>query len=218
MKHTDTHFYNRLGVAFETPNFYQKFTAAENLQFFQSFYRKNRLDGQELMAKMGLSDAYHTRVSEFSKGMKMRLNLCRAFLHDPELIFLDEPTSGLDPVNVKKVKNFILEKKAQGKTIILNTHNMSVAEELCDRVAFIVNGSIKLIESPTVLKKQYSEKIVTVIYENEGVEIRKQFELKKLGQHTVFQNILKQDQIVKIETEEKTLEDIFIAFTGRNLQ
>ncbi|MBU9714788.1 ABC transporter ATP-binding protein [Evansella tamaricis] len=213
-----TDFYNTLGVAFETPNFYQKFTAKENLQFFQSFYEKEGESIEKLMEKVGLGDVLETRVSDFSKGMKMRLNVVRAFLHDPELIFLDEPTSGLDPLNVQKVRELIVQMKEAGKTIILNTHNMNVAEILCDRVAFIVDGEVKLIDSPDHLKNSYSQKEITVVFKEKGIEKQASFEMKHLGTQLEFQKILQQDQLVRINTNEKTLEDIFIEVTGRKLQ
>lgn len=210
-------FYSNLGVAFETPNFYQKFTAKENLEFFAGFYDANELDVEGLLKKVALENTLNTRVSDFSKGMKMRLNIVRAFLHNPSLIFLDEPTSGLDPVNVQKVKQLILEQRAEGKTIIINTHNMNVADTLCDRVAFVVDGEIKVIDSPKNLKDAYSRKEVTVAYKDAGEENEVSFPMKGLGQNKQFQHILKGDQINTINTVEKTLEDIFIEVTGRDL-
>ena len=75
------------------------------------------------------------RVSQYSKGMKNRLSVARALLHSPELLFMDEPTAGLDPLNARRIKDLIREQKAAGKTVFLTTHDMSVADELCDRVA-----------------------------------------------------------------------------------
>ncbi|WP_010098058.1 ABC transporter ATP-binding protein [Ornithinibacillus scapharcae] len=210
-------FYRQLGVAFETPNFYQKFTALENLEFFAGFYNNTRLNLEDLLRKVALENTVNIRVSNFSKGMKMRLNIVRAFLHNPDLIILDEPTSGLDPVNVKKVQKFILEQKARGKTIILNTHNMNVAETLCDRVAFVVEGEIKLIDSPKNLKEAFSRKEIAVLHKEEGKENIEYFQLKLLGQNKRFQQILKGDELIKIHTVERTLEDIFVEVTGRAL-
>nr|WP_090890497.1 ABC transporter ATP-binding protein [Evansella caseinilytica] len=215
---TDGQFYQKLGVAFETPNFYQKFTALENLAFFGSFYEKPTLPPEKLLAAVGLEEAKHMRVSEFSKGMKMRLNICRAFLHDPELVFLDEPTSGLDPLNVKKVMELIEEKKCEGKTIIINTHNMHVAEQHCDRVAFIVDGEIKLIDSPKELMLKHSEKAVAVTFYEDGEKKQDSFPLKQLNGNQRFRRVLELDQIVQMHTVEKSLEDLFIEVTGRTLQ
>ncbi len=101
-------------------------------------YSRKLRNAEELMKRLGLFYDMDKRVSEYSKGMKSRLNFIKALLHDPEILFLDEPTSGLDPSNARDMKDMILEEKRRGKTIILTTHNMLDAAELCDRVAFIV--------------------------------------------------------------------------------
>lgn len=217
VRRASSQFYRNLGVAFETPNFYQKFTAKENLEFFASFYDEDEINMEELLEKVALENILDVRVSDFSKGMKIRLNIVRAFLHNPNLIFLDEPTSGLDPVNIQKVKQLILEQKEKGKTIIINTHNMNVAETLCDRVAFVVDGEIKLIDSPYNLKAAYSKKEIIVTYKEAGKKNVVSLPMKLLGQNKQFQQILDKDEIIKINTVEKTLEDIFIEVTGREL-
>ena len=103
----------------------------------------------EVLADVDLSDAADQRVETFSKGMKMRLNLARSLLHDPELLFLDEPTTGQDPNRSRMTRDLILKLKARGKTIFLTTHNMAEAEEICDRVGFLVGGRIPVTGTPT---------------------------------------------------------------------
>ncbi|WP_026671937.1 ABC transporter ATP-binding protein [Alkalihalobacterium bogoriense] len=218
VKQADSSFYQRLGVAFEMPNFYQKFTAVENLKFFQSFYKNNENEIYSLLDKLDLQPFADTRVSAFSKGMKMRLNVCRAFLHQPDIVFLDEPTSGLDPANINKVKQLIVEQKEAGKTIIITTHNMAVADSLCDRVAFVVDGEIKVIASPAQLKRQYPATYVTVTHTEHNKIVDETFELKHLGKNNRFTQLLTQNEILAIHSEEKTLEDIFLELTGRTLQ
>ena len=145
-------YYQRIGVSFELPNHYQKLTGLENLRFFASLYDVDTLDPMELLDAVGLADDANTRVGKYSKGMQMRLTFARALLNKPELLFLDEPTSGLDPVNARKVKNIVLDLKARGRTIFLTTHDMSTADELCDRVAFVVDGGIVALDTPAELK------------------------------------------------------------------
>lgn len=106
----------------------------------------------QLLAAVGLADDAHTLVGKYSKGMQMRLTFARSLINDPELLFLDEPTSGLDPVNARKIKDIIVDLKARGRTIFLTTHDMATADELCDRVAFVVDGRIVALDSPTELK------------------------------------------------------------------
>ena len=151
-------YYQRVGVSFELPNHYQKLTGLENLRFFASLYDVDTLDPMELLDAVGLADDANTRVGKYSKGMQMRLTFARSLINDPELLFLDEPTSGLDPVNARKVKNIVLDLKARGRTIFLTTHDMSTADELCDRVAFVVDGEIVALNTPAELKIARSQR------------------------------------------------------------
>ena len=210
-------YYERIGVSFELPNHYQKLTALENLDFFRSLYSKGTEDPQELLAMVGLQSDADTRVSQFSKGMQMRLTFVRALLNRPELIFLDEPTAGLDPVNGRKVKEIILDLKKQGRTVFLTTHDMTVADQLCDRVAFIVEGRIPIIDSPRELKIREGERKVRVEYRENGQITRREFSLDGLGDDEGFLNLLRTEEIETIHTEEATLEDVFIRITGRRL-
>lgn len=159
-----SNYYNQIGVGFELPNHYSKLSALENLQFFASFYDTPTQNPMLLLEMVGLAEDAKKKVEDFSKGMKMRLNFVRALLHNPPILFLDEPTSGLDPVNGKIIKDIILKLKNEGKTIILTTHHMNDAEQLCDRVAFMVEGKISLIDSPKKLKEKYGKRLLKVEY------------------------------------------------------
>lgn len=214
---TGSDYQEKIGVAFEFPNFYQRFTALENLSFFRSLYSVDMENPRELLRIVGLEKYGDMKVSGFSKGMKMRLNLCRALLNKPELIFLDEPTSGLDPTNAKMVKDLILKKKEEGRTILITTHNMYVAEEICDRVAFIVDGKIALIDSPRELMIRKGEKRVRVEYRERGSIQSVDFELERIGMNDSFLRLLQEKEIETMHTLETTLEQIFIEVTGRNL-
>ena len=162
--------YNKIGVGFELPNHYQKLTALENLNLFASFYREKTIPSMNLLKMVELEKDADQRVGTFSKGMKSKLNFARSLLNDPEILFLDEPTTGLDPVSSRLIKNIIKEKRSEGKAIFLTTHNMNDADELCDRVGFIVDGKLMLVESPRELKIRHGKKIVNVEYlkENES--------------------------------------------------
>lgn len=210
-------FYERIGVSFELPNVYGKLTALENLKFIKSFYNGKTEDPKKLLKLVGLEDKANLKVSQFSKGMKMRLNFARSLLNNPDLIFLDEPTSGLDPVNAKNIKDIILSKKQEGKTIFLTTHNMTVADELCDQVAFIVDGSIKLIDNPKDLKVLHGRRSIRVEYSEKNVTAAMDFGLDRLGFNESFIKLLQEKNIRTIHTQEASLEDIFIETTGRRL-
>lgn len=220
-------YYNQIGVGFELPNHYSKLSALENLQFFASFYDlKNQNPTQtinqhlmKLLEMVGLEKDAKKKVNDFSKGMKMRLNFVRALIHNPTILFLDEPTSGLDPVNGKLLKDIILNLKKEGKTIILTTHHMNDAEQLCDRVAFMVEGQIPLIDSPKNLKEKYGKRLLKVEYSQNEKATRQNeiFELENLRQNEDFQKLIQQNYIQSMHSQEATLEDIFIEVTGKKL-
>jgi fluoroquinolone transport system ATP-binding protein len=211
----DRSLYSHIGVCFELPNHYQKLTAMENLSFFRGFY-KTGFDPAVLLRKVGLADKANVRVAEFSKGMKMRLNFIRALLHDPQILFLDEPTSGLDPVNARIIKDMILEEKRRGKTIFLTTHQMHDADELCDVVAFLVNGKICATGTPASMRHGYSRNEVEVIFS--GSEQPLIFGLQGIGQNPEFIRSIATRDPLSIHTREASLDDIFIKVTGHSLQ
>ncbi len=211
-------YYERIGVGFELPNHYLKLTALENLNYFRSLYSGPSDDPQRLLEMVGLGEDGKTLVAQYSKGMRMRLNFVRALLHRPQLLFLDEPTSGLDPVNSRIIKDIIMQKKAEGTTIFLSTHNMNIADELCDRVAFIIDGSIKVIDTPKALKLRYGERKVRVEYRVNGHIEGEDFALDGLAGNRQFFNVLERNRIETIHTQETTLESIFIRLTGRSLE
>lgn len=213
----DSDYYERIGVSFEVPNHYLKLTAMENLTYFGSLYNSKTINPKTLLESVGLAKDAHLRVSQYSKGMKVRLGIARALLNDPELLFLDEPTTGLDPVNAAMVRDLMKEKKAEGKTVFLTTHNMNEADQICDRVAFIVDGQIRLIDSPRELKLRYGKREIRVEYFVDGKLEEDQFALGGLGENERFLDILKQRKIQTIHTQETTLENIFIQVTGHSL-
>ncbi len=217
IKTADRSIYNRIGVAFEFPNLYEKLTAVENLKLFGSFYNREIVDPETLLRMVNLFDDRNTLAGSFSKGMKMRLNFARSIMHRPELLFLDEPTSGLDPVNAKMVKDIILELKSKGTTIFLTTHNMHDADSLCDRLALIDNGVLILSGSPADLKLKYGEKSVKVTLNNNNTRIVKEFGLKGIGTDKAFLDALNSEVLETIHTCEASLEDIFCKVTGHTL-
>ncbi|UMZ73041.1 Fluoroquinolones export ATP-binding protein [Natranaerofaba carboxydovora] len=213
-------FYEEVGISFEHPNLYPKLTAKENLDFFGSLYKDSTSNVEELLEMVGLENFADKRTGDFSKGMKNRLSFCRAFLNKPKLLFLDEPTSGLDPENARKIKNIILSCKAEGKTVFLTTHDMKVAEDICDMVGFIVDGEIVLIDSPRRLKLARGKKIVRVEYREEcgeGIKV-KDFSLKEIANSQEFYELNKKKDVETIHTLEPSLDDIFIEVTGRSLK
>lgn len=208
--------YERIGISFEFPNHYSKLTGRENLRYFGTLYQHQAHSPEELLDWVGLSPDGDVLVSQYSKGMKNRLNVARALIHDPDLLFMDEPTAGLDPVNARNVKDLIARQRDQGKTIFLTTHDMTVAGELCDRLAFIVDGRIDLIDSPRSLKLKHGEARVRVEYSANGATEAASFPLEGLAENPAFLNVLRKP-VQTIHSQEATLERIFIEVTGRRL-
>lgn len=146
----------RTGVLTETPSVDERLTGYENLSIFGALYNVPQADLDrrvaDLLALFQLSERADDRVSEYSKGMKQKLALARAMIHQPELLFLDEPTSGLDPVITRQVHTLIQDLSKNGDhTVFLCTHNLAEAQRLCDRVAVLENGKMVALGSPAAL-------------------------------------------------------------------
>ena len=212
----DQSFYEKIGVSFEMPIHFSKMTAMENMNFFLKLYQNNA-DVESLMKEVGLWADRDKKVSEFSKGMKIRLNIVRALLNQPEMLFLDEPTNGIDPANAMILKDMIRVFRNHGGTVFITSHIMSDIDQLCDRVAFIVDGQIKELDSPRNLKIKYGKRTLTVEYKDDGQTVSKQFSMDDIGHNKDLLDILQHYEIETIHSGETTLEDIFIQVTGVGL-
>jgi len=210
-------FYEGIGVSFEMPIHFSKMTAMENVRFFLQLY-KNNADVEVLMKRVGLWEDRDKMVGEFSKGMKIRLNIVRALLNNPEMLFLDEPTNGLDPTNAMILKDMIREFRAGGGTVFITSHIMSDIDQLCDRVAFIVDGQIIEMDTPRNLKIKYGKRSMTIEYKEDKKTIKKEFPLDGIGQNQEFLTLLQTKDIETLHSGETTLEDIFIQVTGVSLK
>lgn len=209
-------YFERVGVAFELPNHFQRLSARRNLEYFATLYSRPTRPVNELLALLGLAEDTDTPVERFSKGMQTRLGVARALLHQPDLLFLDEPTSGLDPLSARRVKELIRAQRDEGRAVLLTTHNMALADELCDRVALIVDGRIVRVDSPRALRLSFGAPLVRVEYLNGAVRSA-EFPLTGLAENAEFQRVLRDTAVQTIHSREATLEDVFVAVTGRRL-
>ncbi|MEC9489291.1 MAG: ABC transporter ATP-binding protein [Halanaerobium sp.] len=210
----DRDFYQQVGVGFEMPVHFSKLTARENLEFFGKLYDQ-RIDIEQTMERLGLLTDLDKPVAEYSRGMKVRLNFARAILNKPRMLFLDEPTAGLDPKNARIIKDIIREFRGDGGTVLLTTHLMNDVDELCDRIAFMVDGRITETDSPKNLKMVYGERKVKIEYLSvDGEQLEAEFDLDSLGEEEEFMEIIQNRKLLTIHSGETTLDDIFIKVTG----
>ena len=209
-------FYENIGVSFEMPIHFSKMTAMENVKFFMQLYKRNA-DIKQLMTRVGLWEDRDKMVGEYSKGMKIRLNFVRAMLNDPEMLFLDEPTNGLDPKNAMILKDMVREFRDNGGTVFITSHIMSDIDQLCDRVAFIVEGKIIEMDTPRDLKIKYGKRTMNLEYKENGKTVRKEFTMDGIGKNEEFLTLLQTKEIETLHSGETTLEDIFIKVTGVRL-
>jgi ABC-2 type transport system ATP-binding protein len=229
-----------IGVVPESSNLYDELTVSDNLKFVSKLYhvkageREKRI--KELLELFQLTEYKDRRFAKLSKGIKRRVVLAAALVHNPEIIFLDEPTSGLDVISARRLREIILDLSGQGVTIFLTTHYIEEAGHLCDRIALLVKGKIVIIDTPEGLKKMVQDaSILRVIYQgvlNERFLAKIQCENvstidRELSIHTKdinaslksLQRIVEEQSIVieGIETIKPKLEDAFIQLTGLSL-
>ncbi|MFP4005593.1 MAG: ATP-binding cassette domain-containing protein [Candidatus Hadarchaeia archaeon] len=178
----------KIGISPEVPNAYIDLNGWQNMMLMGELYGVSKDEreqrGKDLLELFGLSDRKGSKVKGYSKGMQQRLVLAMALIHDPSVLFLDEPTAGLDVQSQRLIKKRIREMNENNKTIFLTTHNIPVANELCDRVAIINHGKIAAIDTPEKLKK--------IIQETQSVEV-------SFEESTGDLNLGKLDTVEKIE-------------------
>ncbi|WP_447007572.1 ATP-binding cassette domain-containing protein [Saccharothrix isguenensis] len=178
---TDTAAVRRLlGIVFGGERgLYGRLTARQNLRYWSALYRQPRSDGRKraaaLLERVGLADRADERVETFSRGMKQRLHLARGLIGDPKLLVLDEPTIGMDPVAARDFRALVGELRAEGRTILLTTHDMAEAEAICDRVSLIDEGRLVATENPKTIGdwlSTYERVVAEDVPEDVAVSVR----------------------------------------------
>jgi len=158
----DTEIRRNVGILTESPGMYERLSAEKNLTIFANLYDVPDIEKSvnKYLSMLGLWERRHDAVGSFSKGMRQKLAVARALIHEPQILFLDEPTSGLDPEAAKTVRDFVEELKTEGRTIFMTTHNLDEAERLCDRVG-IFQQKLLTLDSPANLRdKMYGRRVV----------------------------------------------------------
>ena len=203
----------RFGVLTDNSGLYGRLTIYENLKLYCELYDLPLSKIDEALGFVNLKEESKKKVATLSKGMTQRVVLARAILHEPELLFLDEPTSALDPVNTLHIYEGLRALNKKGTTIFLTTHDMQEADTLCNRVAFLNKGKIRLLDQPSKLKKQYADATITVELTNEEkIQLRKD----AAGAEEMYQ-LMKENRVVTVHSNEPTLGDIFVKVTGGEL-
>lgn len=203
----------RFGVLTDNSGLYGRLTIYENLKLYCELYDVPLAEIDKVLSTVNLKADRKKKISTLSKGMTQRVLLARALIHSPELLFLDEPTSALDPVNTRHIYKGLRALNDKGTTIFLTTHDMEEADTLCDRVAFLNAGKIQLLDTPSKLKKKYSNSTITVELKNEEIVV---LPAGASGAQQLF-DFMTSEQIATIHSNEPTLGDIFVQSTGRVL-
>lgn len=201
---------HRIGIMSDTSGLYEKMTVYENLALFADIYHigKDRVD--EVLEAVELQDSRKKKVEKLSRGMKQRLIFARTIIHKPPLLFLDEPTANLDPTTAEEVRDLIRQLNREGTTIFLTTHNMEEADELCDRITLLNQGTIMECGSPEALKLKYAEHKVVVTTAQGRIEV-------PLDCDSIMEVLRKNSEILMIHSQEPSLKEVFIALTNGGL-
>ncbi|MBM7578673.1 ABC transporter ATP-binding protein [Jeotgalibacillus terrae] len=206
---------SRFGLLTDNSGLYKRLSVEENLSLYKDLYKLPDHAIDEALAFVNLRDARKKKVSKLSKGMIQRVTLARALMHKPELLFLDEPTSALDPGNTHHIYKGLRKLNEMGTTIFLTTHDMAEAETLCNRVAFLHEGKIKAIGTPSELRLRHSDQSMVVELTSGEQHTLPLNELTTAGK---LEEWMRNQLIQRIWSNEPTLGDIFMEITGRDLR
>ena len=203
-----------IGVVSEHQNLYERMSGRENLEFAARLYGQTDRRVDEALEQVGLLERAKDKVRNYSNGMKQRLLIARALLHRPQIVFLDEPTRGLDPVVGREIRRLIVDLSNEGVTVFLTTHYMEEADQLCARVAFLSEGRIVALDTPSHLKIKHGQNLVKVTFDN-GNTLNISLDDQDAGQK--LQTLISEGQVQSLHSAEATLEEVFIRIAGREL-
>ena len=227
-----------VGVVPETSNLYNELTILDNLHFMAGLYHVPKQERRKRIARLlstfGLNDWSGKKFGGLSKGLKRRATIAAALIHQPDILFLDEPTSGLDVMSARSLRQFLKTLRETGVTVFLTTHYIEEADQLCDRIALIVNGCIITIDTPDNLKHAIQGTSIIEVIFNSQIPAHDQDELSQYGQTEVQDNTVRIHatdisqslkaithfadahdlEIIEVDTVKPTLEDAFVRFTG----
>lgn len=202
------------GIMMDSFGLYDRLTVYDNLQIFADIYQVPYTRIDTLLEKAELTPSRRTIVNNLSKGMRNRVNFCRALLKDIDILYLDEPTSGLDPSTTDKIHELIEDEKSRGTTIFLTTHNMHEAAKLCDSIILLNEGNIIEQGVPKEICMKYNTENTLEI----TLESGQKFLLPNNKESAdKICKIMKSENVVSIHSSEPNLEKVFLYLTGRKL-
>lgn len=205
----------KIGIMMDQFGVYERLSCTDNLKIYADIYGISHSRIKEILDYVGLMEAEKRSAANLSKGMGARLRLARVLLHNPKIIFLDEPTSGLDPKSAKAIHKLILQKKEEGCTIFLTTHNMEEATVLCDTVALLNEGHIVEIGKSSEICRKYNHKKKIIMHLSSGEDMEVEHEADSAN---VISKLLLEGKLETIHSSEPNLETVFLEITGRKLE
>ena len=219
----------RIGVQLQASSFFERLTAREQIRTFAALYGVPVTTADDWLERVGLVDKAHTRVEDLSGGQAQRLSIACALVHDPELLFLDEPTAALDPQARRNLWDLLSGLNDSGRTVVLTTHYMDEAEVLCDRVAIMDHGRILEVGTPAALVRGLDAPARITVAPgvlgigdareiagvDEATESVDGVVLTTRSPAKVVALLAEQDQLDGVRVATGTLEDVFLALTGR---
>ena len=214
------HLKERIGVVFEEQNLYDRLSARLNLEFSCWLYGVETSRVDEVLNLVRLRDRAKDPVRTFSHGMRQRLMIARALLHRPQVLFLDEPSRGLDPISAREVRETVQQLRQEGTTILLTTHLMEEADQLCQQVAFIVDGRLVANDTPRNLKLSHGERALVVTLDgqpgqNSSAALNEvTLSMDNPTDQAKLAEWMASSQVRAVHSREATLEEVFIEVAG----
>ncbi|MGJ1067649.1 ABC transporter ATP-binding protein [Staphylococcus warneri] len=206
-------FMATIGILTDLSNIYERLTVYDNLKLIAQLYEIPLSKVEETLELVHLKHAKKKVCKNLSAGMKQRVLLAKSLIHTPDILFLDEPTSSLDPTTTNHIHRGLKALNEKGTTVFLTTHDMDEANKLCDRIAFINHGKVKLIDTPQNLRYSFSNHSLTVI---DHVDVKKTMNINKQTADYIHDLMLK-DEIKYLSTDLPTLDEVFLKVTGEEL-
>jgi ABC-2 type transport system ATP-binding protein len=200
------------GYVPDRENHFEEFTGKGNLEFFADLYHVPRLRVMECLKIVELSEAANTYVRGYSLGMRRKLLLARALLHNPQVLYLDEPTANLDIHSAEVVHRILRQLVSDGATVVLTTHDMDEVEKICDRVGIVCKGKLVALDSPLALKQHHTERKADVIL-NSGERLA--YDLENTHDRDKLAELIRQGFAASVKTREFDFHATFLKLTGQ---